>query len=466
METRFFRSISRKLAFQYSVIFLTGTLLLYFLTFAGLYTSLKNDSSRTLKSNIMGIWAVYQSGGLERVREIMAESLFIDETQALFVRICTQEGKSLLFSYPRTWDPHLVRSLEGEAPPEPGKIFDIRDDKNKVTLEALGLSIGDGLLLQVGISTFERQHYLDLFKRNFLLILILVIFFTIPASLIMTTQALRPIRRLNETIKRIIQTSRLNERIPMENRNDDLGLLTEHFNRMLDKINHLVEGMKYTVDTIAHDIRTPMTRLMGTTEIMLTNSREPEDRESMENIRIQVQEILHLLNSIMDVSQAESGTMSLNLTNTDLNKTCRNIIDLYSMSMEDRNQTSSLIGPECLVSADQVRLKQVLANILDNAVKYAPDNSLISFEIVREPTGKTRLMIKDEGPGIEPEDLNLIWNKLFRGRSSKGTEGLGLGLSLVKPVLEAMDARIHIQNRNDKKGLIVTITFSQNMTKL
>jgi signal transduction histidine kinase len=229
---------------------------------------------------------------------------------------------------------------------------------------------------------------------------------------------------------------------------DAIDELTALFNAMLDKIEGLVTAMRGALDNVSHDLRTPLTRLRGTAELALAGPDNLERyREALADCVEESDRVLVMLNTLMDISEAESGAMPLKRERVALAGIVARAVDLYRDVADAKDVTLRVIPEDARpfsaeapaavsVFADRVRLEQVAANLLDNALKYTAAGGEVFLEVAREGS-RALLIVRDTGSGIRPDELPHIWDRLFRGDASRTERGLGLGLSLVKAVVEA-----------------------------
>jgi signal transduction histidine kinase len=212
---------------------------------------------------------------------------------------------------------------------------------------------------------------------------------------------------------------------------------------------------------VAHDLRTPMTRLRGTAEMALQGgSATPQYHESLATCVEESDRILTLLNSLMDISEAETGTMRLHLQTVNVSEMIHQVVDLYQYVAEEKNID---VKVECAsdmhVAADYNRMREVLANLLDNAIKYTNPGGSIAIEAQKEKE-QVIIRVKDTGSGIPSNEIAKIWDRLHRGDKSRSQPGLGLGLSLVKAVVEAHKGRVEVHSEPGVGSIFTVYLFT------
>jgi signal transduction histidine kinase len=281
----------------------------------------------------------------------------------------------------------------------------------------------------------------------------------------LASRALHPVRQVIRTIHEIGK-GRLEARAPNPKAGDELKELVMLFNGMVDKIEALVKSMRESLDNVSHDLRTPMTRLRGIAEMALQSGENAEMyREALADCMEESERILKMLNALMDISEAETGVIKLDIKSIPSSGIINDVIDLYHYVAEAKNiDLEARVRDNVFINADAVRMRQVLGNLLDNAIKYTPNGGKVDIAAEKTEEGVI-ISVEDTGIGIPSEEVPKIWDRLYRGDQSRSQKGLGLGLSLVRAIVKAHGGRVDVHSEPGK-GSLFTILLPKSDSPL
>lgn len=406
-----------RVALWYAQVFVVSAMAIVLVTYYVTATALQARDQQILRSKLGEYAAAYERGGFRVLTNtVRAEQAAAPER--LFVRVVDRGVEAVVLSDPEGWDPSR--------------------------LELQSAQLDDGTLVQVGKSSEARDDLLRRVRIALGLVTLVIIALALAGGWVATESAMSPIRRLTQTVRQIIHTGRTDARVPLSETAgtaDAIAELTILFNAMLDRIERLVDAMRGALDNVSHDLRTPLARLRGTAELALAGPADVEHyREALADCVEETDRTLVMLDMLMDISEAESGTMPLHREPVDLRAIVDRAVELYRDVAEAKGVALSTPGadaaPSAIAMADRMRLEQVAANLIDNAVKYTPPGGRVDVTLAREGD-RAIIRVRDTGIGVPANELPRIWERLFRGDRSRAERGLGLGLSVVKAIVEA-----------------------------
>jgi signal transduction histidine kinase len=431
-----------RLALWYAGVFATSVAIVVILTYALLATSLRQRDQQIVASTLRDYAQRYQAGGLGAVVEAIEHEQRAGTRERLFVRVLGQ-GQDLRFAtMPPEWGAFDVDRL-GDAG---GALQRAPALGRDAVLEVATARLWDGTVLQVGKSTEVRESLLRRFRAVALAVSLAILLVGGAGGWVLTRSTLAPIRELAAVTHDIVVTGRTDARVPPGAAGDAVDDLTTSFNAMLDRIDTLIAGMRDALDNVAHDLRTPLARLRATAERALASRSSDDHRAALEDCLEESDRILSMLNTLMDISEAETGTMRLALDRVPLGALAREVAELYEDVAAERHVTLEIADdPSVVVTGDRDRLRQALANLVDNALKYGPPRGTVTVE-VRHAGAEAIVEVRDQGPGIPEGEQSRVWDRLFRGDRSRAERGLGLGLSLVRAYVRAHGGRVAVES--------------------
>ena len=441
------RSLKVRLALLLAAVTILSTAATFAISYGLLGSTLRRETAGELRSRLLELWVLYQQRG-DEVLSGPALRVAFPTGRDYLVHIVDADGRTLVLQVPDSWR-GLDRGALARLTPRPGEEpVLLRSLARGRTIEVAALDLGGGRTAWVGRDSGDTIASLARFRSIVLTASLPLALVAFAAGLFIASRSLSPIGRHIAAIRSIIDTGRLSLRLETRGSGDEIDQLISIFNRMLERIEALVQGMRDALDNAAHDLRTPVTRLRNQAELAMQALGPPGGappaadsgdaaRAALEECLRQSEAVLTMVTALLDIAEAEHGAMRLSREVVDLGALVDDMVELYSYAAEDKGlRIEAVSEPGLRVEADATRLRQALANLLDNAVKYTPAGGSIAVDL-RRAGPKALLAVADTGVGIPPEDLPRIWERLYRGDRSRSTPGLGLGLSLVQAIVRA-----------------------------
>jgi signal transduction histidine kinase len=451
MRSNVLRPLRKTLGFRltvwYSSLFIISSSILFGVAFLLVSSAIQEHDLEIVKAKVDEYVLVHRTEGFEALlRRIRLEEESNRES-GILVRLADSSNNTLMSIIPPQWKAQDVNALESLPVAIPGEPPQTVVSRNRgESFELISQRLSDSSVLQIGKRPEKRGKLLERFSAIFAGILIPAVLTGIAGGWFVSFRALRPIRDLIHTV-RCIDDGRMDARVSSNQTGDELEELVRLFNRMLGRIETLINGMREALDNVAHDLRTPITRLRSVIETTLQSEAGVEElRDALMDTAEEAERISTALGTLMDISEAEKGIMNLQLEKTDISDLVREVVELYQYVAEDKEVTLAAALPHALPAwVDSNRIRQAVANLVDNAVKFTPSGGRIEVDAAAVGNG-VEIRVLDSGIGIPAHDIPRIFDRLFRGEKSRSHRGLGLGLSMVQAVVRAHNGYIDVRS--------------------
>ena len=277
--------------------------------------------------------------------------------------------------------------------------------------------------------------------RSLIIAMVIAIAMGLLSGLFVASRFMRRVGRLNK-LATDVRSGDLQRRAPRDASGDELDVLAEHLNDMLDHINHLMQAMRYAGDSIAHDLRSPLTRLKTRLESAAMETKDEAVRDTLLRSSDDASELLRTFESVLHIARLETGDRRELLLPLNPKVVIEDIAELYEPSCEDAGLDFALeIEGKHMVRADRGLLSQAVSNLVENAIKYTPRGGAITLRLRKIRSGRVEISVTDTGPGIPPDERQRVKERFVRLEKSRTLPGSGLGLSLVDAIADLHRAK-------------------------
>lgn len=451
---RVLRTATFRLALLYAVLFGVSAVVL----FATVYWSMTGYATQQIRVavevEVASLVDNARNKGIEHLAQIIEERLSGPERRSSYYLLLDATGQQIAGNIP-TVAPTAGWREFGAAESDGGD--EGKEDEDH-TILGFGLPLPQGGFLLVGHDTEPLRELRELIIRAFAWAGGVTVGLALFGGATLSLGFLRRIEAFNRTSGRIIEGD-LTERVPMRGSDDEFDRLARNINRMLDRIQELMEGLRQVSSDIAHDLRTPLAHLRQGIETARRQARSvAEYEEAFDQAITETDGILATFGALLRIAQIEAGTRRAGFATVDLSAVFDTIVETYTAVAEDHGQTlSGRIAPGVTIRGDRELLTQLLANLVDNAIRHTPAGTMIEVSLDVEqyhPAG----VVADTGPGVPADAREKVFRRFYRLDRSRTTTGSGLGLSLVAAVAELHGIAITLAD--NAPGLRVALDFA------
>ena len=434
-----------QLTLIYVVVFGVSVIALFAFIYWSTIGFIERQTDAVIEAEIVGLAEQYERRGLVGLVDVIGERVRRD-TEDRSAYLLVDAGLRPMAGNVSYWPREFNQRGEWV-----NFVITTPDDE-QIPVRAQVLGVGPGFRLLVGREIRELEQIDQVFRQTAILGLGLTIGLALVGGLLMGVSAQRRISQLNRTTRQIIAGD-FSQRVPIRGSRDEHEELATNVNAMLDQIESLLSGVRHVGDSIAHDLRGPLTSLRTRLE-MLSSEPEPS-RESFEQCLAQADGLLETFNALLRIARVESGAYRSAFAELDLSQIVHDAYELYQAAAEERDIALRLeYARNARVFGDRELLAQALSNLLDNAVKYTPANGRIDVRLTHVAM-RVCVTVADTGPGIAAADRERVLARFARLDQARSKPGNGLGLALVRAVADQHDGQLRLAD--NAPGLIVSL---------
>ena len=448
-----FRSWTFKLALIWIGIFGAAVLALFGYVYFSTASYVLSRSDRAITSEHAVLQRAYEGGGRSGLIATIEQRITGEHFEG-GLYLLTDPSFAPVAGNLKVW-PSTLKGIKG------WESFSARalkpDAADRTLVRAAFETLPDGYHLLVGKEIGDLDEFARKINTALGLVIALLVVLAGLASVSVTRRTVGRIEAINATSRAIMQSG-LGRRIPLRGTRDEWDQLAENLNLMLDRIEGLMAEVKQVTDNVAHDLRTPLTRMRGRLEKACNRARDASsDQALIDDTMMDLDGVLRMFSSLTRISQIETSDRTIPLRNVNLSEIAREVVELFDAAAEENGTHLTFVGDQrVFVTGDRDLLFDAVANLVDNAIKHGREAGQVSVEVAR-CNDEVLLSVADNGPGIPTDEHANVFKRFYRLERSRSTPGNGLGLSVVAAVARLHGA--HIELLDNSPGLKLRFRF-------
>jgi signal transduction histidine kinase len=444
----FLRSSTFRLSFFYVLLFFLSVSALLAFIYVQAIATIDTEIEEATKADAAALIQEYSTQGIAGLIDAVEDRVAPDKTGEGLYLLVDEDAAPLAGN---------VHAWPLEAPDSGGWIsFSVDRDNGPHPARGQSFALKDGSKLLVARDLHARLDFQGVMLDALYYALALTLVLGIGGGLLISRRMLGRLDAINHAAERI-RAGELSHRIETSGSNDEFDRLSATLNAMLEEIRRLMNGMRTVTDNIAHDLRSPLTRMRGRLERVLSEPGDDAARQrAIERTIDDADQLLATFTALLSIADAESGSARATMTRLDLGELAVDIADLYAPAAEELGITMRCEPAAAMVQGSRQLLFQAAANLVDNALKHTPNGGVITVRTVSTPSLKA-MIIADTGPGIPEAERDRVLQPFVRLDTSRSTPGSGLGLALVASIAKLHGARLELAD--NAPGLSVTLAF-------
>ena len=451
-KNSFFRTLTFRLTLWYAGLFGVLGLGVFLVVYFSLSANLKERTDEGLLHTATEFEDLYDAHGIQALMSEFRREAHSRGIRRIFFRLLSPRGRTVASSDMGPWGGLKSVDLQTVKLTERGMVFhtiSIPGYQNKVRLIFKGTA--DGNVIQIGTTLRDNDLFMEKYRETFGTALSILLLCGGIVGLLMAKRAMSGVRKVSQAASRI-EKNDLDHRVSVGSEGQEIEDLARAFNEMLERIGTLVRELKDVSENIAHDLRSPITRIRGIAETTLTGEQSIEEYQEMAAAVVgESDRLVEMINTMLEIAQADSGMAEFSMKPVDMNQIIDDAADLFIPLAEDKDIAleTSVMPASLIVLGDRAKIQRVVANLLDNAIKFTPPGGKVMVS-ARADDSRATITIEDTGTGISADDLPHIFERFYRCDKSRSTSGNGLGLSLALALVHAHGGDISVKSSSGK----------------
>ena len=454
------RSLTFRLTLWYALIFAASLVSMLVIVYLMLAQRMDTRIDELLLSDALEFKHLYRLYGIDKIEAEFEREAEVAGTDKVFFRLLSRDGRQLRTSNLLAWKevpltPTILTDLPADQP-----VFEtlvVSGQPHHVRVVYVNTA-EDSNILQVGYSRRDDESLLAEYRRVSVIVLLGGLILAASLGWFMARRALGGVEHITETARQI-GTGDFARRVTVSHRGDELDHLAVTFNMMLDKIQSLIVELKQVTGDIAHDLRSPITRIRGMAETTLLADTTMQGYQDMAGLVVEESDrLVAIINSLLEIAEADAGVAHLTKSDFDISVMVQDAVELFRPVAEDRSIAFHVTLPAgpLMFTGDKGKLQRVLANLIDNAVKYNTPGGQVRIELQAERS-HIKISVHDSGMGIHEHDLPRIFDRFYRADGSRSTCGSGLGLSLAQAFVKAHQGHVEVDSAQHKGSTFLIV---------
>lgn len=444
-------TLSFRLTIWYAVIFtLTSILALSVFYYRISVITLENTDDE-LFEELEEYQALMAEGGIDALKTELVDEIE-SEGEEVFYRILSTDGRILMSGNMEYYDntPISAEALQALKNKKEYFLETIETPTHDYKVRIIYGMITPTLIFNMGLSLEDNHEYLGVFRN--LIFLLMIPLFLLAAFLgwFLARQALKGVDEVTKTAIEISKGS-IDKRVEVKQRSYEVDRLANTFNEMLDRIQSLIKSMREMNDNVAHDLRSPLTRIRGIAEMTLVGKGSIEDYSEMAaNTIEECDKLIEIINTMMDITETEAGISPFKSEALDIVELILSACELFDpIAKEKEVQLITVLPDSLVIYGDKGKMQRLITNLLENAIKYNKQGGAVTISVKHE-NQLVNIQVDDTGMGIPEKELPHIFDRFYRCDQSRSQAGIGLGLSLAKAIVKAFNGDIRVKSNLDQ----------------